>query len=442
MFKIYMTVRTTVRAIAFGMLLLGASVDGALAKPKEPEKVVLEKTLSGRTNPKAQMGNKVSKALQKATKLAEDEKYAEAVAAIDAALGDAKLTPYEVSKSNQMKASYLYQQDNYKGAYQAAKLAVDGNGLDNLEHLQTMFMMVQLLAQDDQFKESITAFNAYEKEAPKLKGNELYTQASAYYNLEDYKNALKYIDLALASGDEPQKQWYQVKANSYYQGEDYEGTVKYTKELMANTALAAKDPAGNKQWMSLLVSAYLSLEKFPEAQAVLADAKAKGQLDSDGLWTQLYQLYANTDKYVKAAETIDEGIKAGFLKSSAKLMTSQGQYYYTAAQDMDGKPEAKGLLEKAQTSLKAAIPLDVKDGTPELWLGQLTFFELDNPKAAREFLASAVKKTLKSPGGAYYLLGVTEDQSGNKAAARTALNEALKYPDSKVNAQKYLKNLK
>jgi tetratricopeptide (TPR) repeat protein len=431
-----MKVKNLFAALAIGFCVLGANIDASYAaKPKTVVAEVIEKTLSGRTNPKTPMGNKMSKALNKAQKLAEEDKFADANAVIAEALNGKKLTPYEISKANQIMASNYWQQEQYDDAYKATQAAIQANGLTNIEHLQTMFMAVQILTANEKYKESVVAFDAYVKEAPKIKASEYANQGINYYYQDDYKNAVIYIDKAIATGEPSQNQWTQIKANSLYQGESYDAAIVYLKELLV------KDPA-NKQWLGLMVSSYLSLDKYTEAQNVLVDAKNKGMLDNEGMWTQLYQLYGNNDQFVQAADTIDEGIKGNFLKPNAKIKSSQGQYLYMAAQDIEGKPEAKPLLERAIAAFKVAMADDPKDGTAELWMGQIALFDQDNPKAARDYLASAVTKTLKQPGNAYYYLGVSEDQSGNKAAARAALIKAAGYPESKSNAERYLKNLK
>ncbi len=439
-----MKLKSLATALALAFLLNAGSAPVtstiALAAKKEvPE--VLEKTLSGRTNPAAKISGKVSKLLQKATKLSESEKvdepqrYLDAIKILDQVLAMPKLTPYELSKAQQIKASFAYNADQIPVAIEAAQAAIKGNGLNNLEHLQTMMMVTQLLYQNDQYEESIKAFDAYAAESPKLKGSDYVMQASNYYNQDKFKETVTFIDKAMATGDKPEKGWYQLKANSLYQAEDYKAAAAYLKELMA------QDPK-EKQWVNLAVSSYISEENFTEALAVLQAAKANGLFDSPEMWKQLYGLYQNAERYTDAANAIEEAIAAGGLKRDASTMNSLGQNLYTAAQDMEGKPEAKGLQDRAEKAFKEAASLDPKDGTADLWLGQLNMFEREDEKAARDNLAAAVTKSLAQKGNAYYLLGVAEYNLGNMAAARAALTEAMKSPESKANATNFMKNIK
>lgn len=407
----------------------------AFAKKSEPKAEVIEQLKSGRKNPKPKINERISKKLNKAFELAAEEKFDEAVALMDEILAVKKATPYERSKANQLKANFLYNQEKYDEAVAAARAAIAADGLNNVEHLQTKLMVSQILRANEKDAEAIKAWDEWAADAPKISGLDYVVQANNYYSLENYAEAVRLVDLALATGDKPEKNWYQFKANSLYQGEKYEEAAAYAKELMV------KDPS-DKQWLTLAVSAYLALEKYPDALELLNNAKAKNMLDTEALWTQLYQLYTYQEKYAEAGAAIEEGMAKGFLKSDAKHLSDLGQNYYTGAQDAkEDSPEAKAMLNKAVDAFKKALPMAGNDGTPELWLGQIALFEQDQPKVARDYLSSATKKTLKQPGNAFYLLGVAEDQVGNKAAARVALTEALKHKESMTNAQNYLKNL-
>jgi len=422
-------------AFALGAGLALSAPDISAAKEKTPAVEVIEVTKTGRKDPKIKSSPSASKKLNKALDMMQDEKYDEALEIVETVITNAKVTPYENSKGNQLKSNILYFQDKYPEALSASRAAIAADGLSNIEHLQLKFQVVQLLMQQEKYDEAVIAFKDYEADAPKIKADEYVALAGSYYYQDKYPEAIAAIDQALATGEAPKQNWQQIKANSLYQGEDYEGAISYLKELMA------KDPA-NKQWISLAVSSYLSQDKYPEATAILLDAKAKDLLDTEALWTQLHQLYTYQDKYAEAAATIEEGISKGMLKADAKRLSDLGQNYYTASQELEGKPEAKALLDKAVDAFNRGAAVSPDDGTSELWLAQIELFDNDNSKRARELLLIASKKKLKQPGSAFYYLGVAEHQLGNIAAARTALNEALKYPETKTQATSYMKNLR
>ena len=431
-----MKIRTQlITALALGLGLSLSAPSVSAAREKTPAVEVIEVTKTGRKNPKIKTSASASKKLNKAIELMQEEKYDEAMVIVDAIIGNAKGTPYEKSKGNQLKSNIFYYQDKFAEALVASRDAITADGLSNIEHLQLKSQVVQLLVQQEKYDEAVTAFKDYEADAPSIKGDEYATLAGSYYYQDKYPEAIAAIDKALATGEAPKQNWQQIKVNSLYQSENFPGALGYLNELMA------KDPA-NKQWISLAVSSYLSLDQYPEATSLLLSAKEKGLLDSEALWTQLHQLYTYQEKYAEAAATIEEGMSKGMLKADAKRLSDLGQNYYTASQELDGKPEAKALLDKAVDAFTRGAAVSTDDGTSELWLAQIELFERENSKRARELLLVASKKKLKQPGSAFYYLGVAEHQLGNIAAARTALNEALKYPETKSQATSYMKNLR
>ena len=87
------TLRKLSYALTFGLAF--TALDPALtafAKAKVPEREVIEVTLSGRKNPKSSgMSQSVSKLVQKAQKLAEVDKFTEALVQLDLALTKANI---------------------------------------------------------------------------------------------------------------------------------------------------------------------------------------------------------------------------------------------------------------------------------------------------------------------------------------------------------------
>ena len=316
-----------------------------------------------------------------------------------------------------------------------ASAAVTANGLDNVGHLQAMFRGVQLLYFMDRFKDSAADFDKYQHESPIIAGSEYVTQATNYFILKDYKAAIHYLDKAFATGDKPANNWYQLKATSLLENGELDAAVAYCQEMVA------RQP-DNSEWMSILVNAYAAVHRYPEALALLNDAKSKGLANTASALTQFYQLYAKAGRFAAAVDAIDAGLAADQLQADIKTLNAKGQFLYEAAQESKGKPEAQPLLERAIDTLNKAAAADPADGNAEFWLGQIAVFAQDDNRKARDYFAAATSKTLKHPGLAWYYLGGVEDHLNNVAAAKAALRKALNDPESKDVAEKYLKGVK
>ncbi len=421
-----------VTALGFCLLVNSTVV---LADSARPGKTVIKTTLGGRANVYPALRNWFSDTLKRATRLTENDHYPEAVDLLRKTLQDSSLNRYEIAKAQQTLATWYSVLGNYQQAYDATQAAVAANGLDNIEHLQAMFKGVQLLNQMDRFKESATDFDKYQQEAPNVAGSEYLMQAANYFYQQDYKAAIQNVDKAFATGDKPASNWYQFKATSLLRGGDFEGAVAYCQEQMA------RQPA-NSQWLSMLVDAYAAMEKYPEALALMSEARIKGQLNTEAQVTQLYQLYASAGRYADAVGAIDAGLAAGQLQAGIRTLNAKGQFLYEAAQESKGKPEAAPLLQRAIDTLNKAVAADPADGNAEFWLGQIAEFAQDDNARAREYFATATSKTLKHKGLAWYYLGGVEDHLDHLAAAKAALREALNDPESKDIAQSYLKGMK
>lgn len=421
-------------AITLEFCLLANST-GVLADSAGHGQTVIKTTLSGRVNVYPALRNWFTNMLKRAAELADNDHYPEAVDVLRKTLEQESLTRYEIAKAQQTLAIYYSVLGNYQQAYDATQAAVAANGLDNVEHLQAMYKGVQLLNTMAKFKESAADFDKYQQEAPRVAGSEYLMQAANYFYQNDYKAAIRYADKAFATGDKPASNWYQFKATSLLQGGDFEGAVAYCLQQMA------RQP-GNSQWMSMLVDAYAAMEKYPEALALMNEARAKGGWNTEAEVTQLYQLYAKAGHFADAADAIDAALAAGQLQASIRNLNAKGQFLYQAAQDLKGKPAAIPLLERAIDSLNKAAAADPADGNAEFWLGQIAVFAQDDNLKARDYFASATSKNLKHPGLAWYYLGGVEDHLNNEVAAKAALTKALNDPESKEVAQSYLKGVK
>ncbi|MFA6528922.1 MAG: tetratricopeptide repeat protein [Candidatus Gracilibacteria bacterium] len=85
------------------------------------------------------------------------------------------------------------------------------------------------------YEDSASAFEeAIELDTTKPETN--YFLSLAYYGLDDYDNAIKYLDLSLLYGFEPQVQAYQKLAEIYFTQQDYEAAERnYEKILELNS---------------------------------------------------------------------------------------------------------------------------------------------------------------------------------------------------------------
>lgn len=206
-----------------GLTLVAATLPASAQRPtaaerraattaKEAAPRVPDISKSGRINPKAQSSSTFGRAYQRAVKHYQDDEYDQTLAAL-AKLRSSKNTAYELSKIEQLTAYVHFNEDRIEEAVASFRAAIAADGLDNLEHFQAKLAMAEMLQMNDQFAESNEAYLDWLKDAETVEGRHYARIAKNYYDQDDYESALRYIDLAYATGDEPERAWSQMKAN-------------------------------------------------------------------------------------------------------------------------------------------------------------------------------------------------------------------------------------
>jgi tetratricopeptide (TPR) repeat protein len=415
-------------ATALGLGLTTYSPDASAQRGKEDKAEVIEvlKT-SGRKNPKASTSRDGARNLQKAIDLyyEDDEaKSAEALELVNRQLdSNSRLTPYEKAKFNQLKAQLLNDSDDLEGAIEAAQAALSPDGLPNIEYLDSQYNLAVMLSNAERYEESIATANAWAGDAPKMTSGVAVLQARNHYDLEQYDKAVEWIDQAFATGDEPQKAWFQIRVNALYSLERYDDAIAYLTELLS------KQP-GQPEFLNLLVNAYIEKENYPGALQVLLDAQTAGQLSNETQYVQIYQLYTSTDQPIKAAEALETFLGGGQIKPTANRYIDLGEAWYEAEKQ-----------DQALAAFRKASELSPDNGSADAWMGAL-LLDMEKAKDAKVALDTAFRKgSIKHEGNAYYNLALVQMELGDDAGARTNAQKALEYPQTKAAAESLLKNL-
>ena len=407
-------------------LMLGAAlalsvapVDAARDKKKD-EKASVSKT--GRVDKPTQSSQKFVKAFGKIADQYEADQYEEALAGL-AKLDTPKATPYEKGKIAQLRGFIAYNQDDLITGIEQFKIAVATDSLPNVEHFQLKLTLAELYHMNDQFPESIAAFDDWLKDADAVTGRNWALQAKNYFDQDQFEQALVYLDKAFATGDKPERAWQQMKANSLLSLERTDEAIAFGKTVLAENP----DDAEFSNFLSALL---LDAGKATEAVSMLEAMRAAGKLDKENLYINLYAGYRELDRPKEAAALMSEGITKGIVKETRDRFLQIGEAYYDSEE-----------LVTALDAFRKAAALSPADGTADLYAGQV-LLDQEKPQEARAAFTAAIQKgNLRQLGNAYYQLGIAELDSNNEAAAIAAFQKAQGYPDSAKNATQALKSL-
>ncbi len=383
-----------------------------------------QESKSSRESPAAVWKNERNfNSVQKAWEKVADEAYAEAEEDFKK-LVDKISDPYEKSQAMFGLAQAQMAQDKFGPALVLYEQIVNMDVLPNKPHFDAMFQIAQLYYMRERYDDSLAWVDRWERDSGETKIEAYELKASIYAQKEDFRSALKNIDLAIALGEKPKESWYQLKLAMHYELKEYV-EAKDVLELMV------RNWPDKKQYWTQLSTINVTLKRDQEALAVMALAHRQGLLDKEQDFIQMYSLYGYLEIPLRAAEILSEGIEKGIVEPTKKHWEQLGNAWYAAKE-----------LDKAVVALSNAAELSL-DGKLDM---QVAYILIDKEDwvPAKAALAAAIEKgglSETATGNLHVLLGMSELNTGDREAARRAFLEARKFEKARASAQQWLNHL-
>lgn len=351
--------------VLLAMMLMAHTVDAIAQVARNPEerrprqtqsqdeKVTEKFPAATRQSPHVQVTMKGGKALHEIVELYQAKNYPQTMAKADVLIASTD-NAYERSFASQVAATAASESGDAAKGVNYFKQAIDGGGLDNNDHYVAM-----------------------------------YNLAVTQYKAKQYAEALKSID-RLTSETKSEAPEYA----------SFKGALLVSLDRPADAAalyeqLYTRDPTDKKSLMNA-VALYQQAKNFEKADALLAGAKGKGQLNEPGEYRALYVGYINAGKLQDAIGTIDEGLAKGVILPSKDLV----QVYAVIAQTAYGNDDTKMAIDMYGRA--AAISTDGEQG---LNLAKVLLNE-GRVSEAKRAAQQALDKGLKNPGDAQKILAV------------------------------------
>lgn len=409
-------------------LLLAAMASGnALAARKEKEeKAPPMFPQATRVEPKIKPVASLSKQMQKLNDLSQEGKNEEALAEAEKILAHKKAQPYEKSFAQQAKGFAYIDLDADKdiGAYDRAlpmfEQTIEIDGLPNDMHYQIMFQIGQMYMADENYAKALEWMDRFMKETQSEKPEHLAMKGNALYRLERFDEAATFLKQAIDKSDKPQESWNQLLMATYFDQDKPLEAAKIAEGILS------KNPNDKKTLLNLS-SIYAEAEQYDKAIEVLERGRGAGMLTEERDYRQLFALYLNSEgKEAQGIAVIEEGIAQGILGPSAETYNALAQAYYFTDN-----------LDKSIDAYKKAAPL-AKDGETHLNLARVLTNE-ERYAEAKAAAQEAIKKGVKKPGDAWMVIGRSEFGLNNKGGLIAAYKEAAKYPETKQQAEDWLR---
>lgn len=327
------------------------------------------------------------KRLNEAIEFLNAEKFADAKAVLQK-LNPERLSPYELSRVEQMFASISNAENDYEGARKHLEAAVRSGGLNDEEISQANFQIAQLYIVQERWQDGLNALNKWFATATNPNSSAYYLLAVCYYQANDHKAAITPAQKAVDMSEDPQTSWLELLLALRLEEEDYKASVPLLERLVT------KHPDRKTYWIQLS-AVNRQLERYDAALAVLQTAYYGGMLESESDLRTLSELQVFREIPYRGAKLLERLIATNVMESDERNNDRLSQAW-TAAREYE---KAIPPLEKAAAQHK--------NGDLFVRVAQLRI-QLEDWEAASSALRRALEKGgLRNTGDTQLLMGIS-----------------------------------
>ena len=235
---------------------------------------------------------------------------------------------YELAQIWNTLAFAYYTLDDLPNTLMAYERVLNEEITEALE-LSTLRSLFQLYYAQEAYKKSIDYMNRWEELRGEPDAGVTFIRATAYYQLEDYKNALKEAlvveKITAAEGKEMKENWWYLQVVIYNELKDYDNVIKVLEKLIVVYP--------KKQYWMHLAGMYSEKGLDDRSLSAYYAAYSQGMLAKESEVVMLAQRLLNAEVPFEAATVLEQGIKVKLVKKDEKNMKLLGTSY-TMSQDM------------------------------------------------------------------------------------------------------------
>jgi len=282
-----------------------------------------------------------------------------------------------------------------------------------------VYNLAQLHMQLENYPKAITLLEHWFKATvnPPAAANILMANALGLTNR--WREALPYVQKAIASTPNPQESWYKLQLAAQYELKDFKGCAE-TLEI-----LASQYPDNKKYWEQL-AGMYMELNEDNKALATMGLAFRKGFITDEKQLLNLARMYILNDAPFEAGKLLDQAIAAKQVAANDKNYALMAEAWIQARE-----------WNKATDILGKGCDM-AADGEMCVRKAQIHVDQLEYNAAVKSVDRAFQKGTLKRPGYAYMIQGRAAAETRNFKAAEEAFKKARGFEETKSSASTWL----
>lgn len=345
-----------------------------------------------KTRKAAAMSQKVYKKLNQIQELIEKKDYASANSQLENMRGASRrLSPYEKAQSWNLSAYILYLQERYSDAIKTYQKVLDQGELPEALVQSTIKTMSQLYFATEQYDLALKTVKILLTKVESPTANMYMLLGQAYFQLKEYKNALKPIKKAVAlfrnQNRKPKESWLQLLRVIYHYEDDYKNMRLVLEEMVE---LYPKD-----SHLRALAGVYSELGETDKQLTMMETLYERDYKQSSSQILNLANLYLVQGIPYKAANVLHQELNVKErVKASEQNFRLLSQSWYQARED-----------QKSIAPLYKAAKLS-ESGELYIRIAQ-AYQNLDKWDKAASAVRTGIKKGgLKRPDTAQLMLGM------------------------------------
>lgn len=269
------------------------------------------------------------------------------------------------------------------------------------------YIIAQLLIHTESFKDGLKYLGRWFKQEQVPDAASHMLAATAYYQLDNFKQMIPHTRMAIRKTSTPPQMWYELLLAGYFELEQYENAEKLLETMIEHF------PQKDDYWLQL-AGVCQRLNNDKKALAVTELAYSKGILKGDEI-LQLVKTYLYLQMPYKAGQILEKEIQSNHIPITRENLELLSNSWLLAQE-----------WEKGAAALSSAAEM-TGDSALYLHLGQI-YADMENWNEADKALSIALKDNkLKDKANAYLLYGISNYHNKNEERSLKALTKAANY---------------